>query len=274
MVNFFRLIVLSILFFACFSCKNDGNVYIPFQGGVETYPLTIQSNPSRIYGGVTFTELEDSLTLVNVLFDSLQNPIHQPYPVALLRNNFIDGSEIVAYLNPIEKDKVSSKLILSQIENQSIFFAQLLNYDGHIKVFSSDSLHVLYQTDIGQNALTNNAQVYHVQEQNGFLLSGNVNFAERKNGETQALLRLSNTVSGQEYKLFLFGGSIEQPTQDTIAFLGHFQANESNYYLINIPVEKNGTVLKYENLLKLDAHLAFMLKNNLVSAANIGINAK
>lgn len=273
-MNFARFSILVALLYLLASCINDGNLYIPFKGTVKTYPLAISTNPSQYYGNVTFAELEDSSTLVRILFDSLKNLTHQPYPVAILEDNAVEGNQIVSYLNAIGENKQTSKTSVNELLGKSITFSQMVGLDGHIKVFNSDTIKVLYQTDIGQNALTKNSIVYNVSKRNGFLFSGNARFAERMNGETQVLFRLSGVVFGQKYKVYLMGGSVENPKQDTIAFLGNLLGNNSNFYFINIPKEKNGTILNYQELQKLDAHLTFNLNNNIVSSSNIGINAK
>lgn len=273
-MNFLRFFIFVVVSFVYLSCQNGGNVYLPFKGESESYSLSVEANPSQIYGAVTFTELEDRSALVNVLFDSLQSPAHSAYPVALFRGNLIDGGNVVAYLNPIEENKFSSKSVLSEVGIRGIDYMKLVDYNGHVNIFNSDTTKVLYRTDIGQNALLENKKRYIIESQNDFLFSGNAELTKRKNGDTQVLLRLSNVVFGQNYDVVLVGGSIEKSKKDTLASLGKIRGSNSNFYLINIPSEKDGMVLSYDKLLQIDAHLEFVLENNLVAAANIGTNSK
>lgn len=273
-MTFLRFCFALFISFAFLSCKNDGNLYIPFKGVVKTYPVSAAANPSLFYGNITFTELEDSSTLVRVVFDSLQNSKHLSYPVALVEDNFIDGGKVLAYFNPIAENRKTSKTTVRELSNQLTPFSQIVDLDAHVKVFSSDTTKVIYQADVGQNELTDTSKLYTIKGRNGFLLSGNAKFTKRKNGETQVFLRLSNVVLGQKYKVSLVKGSEESPVKDTIAVLGQIEGQNSNFYFINIPNKINGTILNYDSLEKIDAHLTFTLNDKLVASANVGLNSK
>jgi len=160
-------------------------------------------------------------------------------------------------------------------DGSPLTFAQLLTFDGHIKIHASASnlSTVLAAGDIGGNAFTGEEYRYDINEVNASNATGTITFMERFNGETLIEIA-SGGLEGQAYPAHIHvntaveGGDIAISLSDVV----------DNHSLTNVAAldaSAGGLPVNYDDLLDFDGHINIHDPADLaqlVAQADIGIN--
>lgn len=174
-------------------------------GNIETFSLFDPSG-STTTGTVKFEEREDKSTRVTITFSGASGE----HPAHIHVNTAAEGGGIAIDLNPIDASGSSVTEVSAKKDGSTIYYSELINFDGHINVHKSASELgvVIAQGDIGENVLTGNHEDYDLFEGKVSGISGEVTFYERKNGETLVIIELNGTKAGGDHPAHIHANTV------------------------------------------------------------------
>ncbi|MCK5369072.1 MAG: hypothetical protein KAQ62_10990, partial [Cyclobacteriaceae bacterium] len=191
----------SLIFIS--SCdKDDENPEpeLPVETGNKKAFNLFSATTGLPLGTVTFFELDDNTTKVEILLTGLDASAN--HPAHIHSNSGAKGGGIVISLENVVGSSGKSETIVSELDDgTAILYDDLINFDGHVNVHLSDTdLGTLVaQGDIGPNEFTLNIEDYDLLEVGGSGIEGDVTFVERVSGEILAIISLENTPAGGEH---------------------------------------------------------------------------
>lgn len=153
MKNSIRLSILIISIIIVSSCQDQEQADNgQFTGNQVTYTL-MPGDEWDFSGEVAFKELKDSTTEIEI---QLQNTVgSKMFPAHLHYNSYNIKADLAALLNPVNASSGKSITHLEYIgDHQKIFYKDLINFDGHIKVHLDDGINkdvILSYGNIGKN---------------------------------------------------------------------------------------------------------------------------
>ena len=239
----------------------------------QTYDLASLAG-SGVSGNAVITDNDDgTITLdLNVSGTSAGNS----HPAHIHYNTAAEGGGIAVSLNPVDGGTGSSSTTFSTLsDNTPISYSELLNFDGYINIhLSSTNLGtVVAQGDIGQNDLTGTTKTYTLGSKAVAGIQGDIEFAERVNGEALAVISLQNTPAGGKHPAHIHmnsaieGGGIALALDTVMGSTGMSVTNISMM---------NGQSFGYSELLNYDGyvnvHLSADSLNVIVAQGDIGSN--
>ncbi len=274
--NFLRGLaaVSGLLFMLILSACNEGGEPAPTpNGNNRSYTLYAQSS-DNIFGQVIFVEYSDgSVNFVLELNNTVSGNMH---PAFLYFDNALDGEDIRLTLEPVNGATGGSQLRTSTFDDGTPFtFAQLLTFDGHIKVHESATNfeNVLSSGDIGGNALKGVEYSYDIVPKNDSGISGSVTFKERFNGETLVEISSDGLPEGSFPAHIHVNTAVEGG--DIAISLSDIQNNMSLTNVAALDASAGGLQVTYDDLMNFDGHINIHdPQDNLsiIAQTDIGIN--
>jgi len=232
------------------------------------YDLTVK-DVLGVSGTITFTELNSLTATIDIV---LVNSPAGTHPANLYMNSAIENGLVVLALNPVDADGKSTTVVTA------MNYAQLIAYDGHIKVLSStfDPFTIVAQADIGGNLLTTTHRSYALNLVEAYEVSGTALFEKRLNGNTLLTISLTGLITGDSYPATINMGSVASvgggPVMKT---LNNVNGTTGKSYT-NIQELNGGTDITYENWLVYDGYINVYQSNiitaNIITQGNIGSN--
>ncbi|WP_416864177.1 MAG: hypothetical protein ACMVP2_15490 [Imperialibacter sp.] len=154
-----HILVLAIGMLAMVSCKDEEADPTALTGKSVTYSLFTGSNDWGYQGEVTFSERNDGLAVIGIKLDGPTGT--SKFPAHLHFGQYSVEADMAAMLNPVDAATGEGKTLLTQLANgDEISYAELINFDGHIKVHLGDGDNksvILVYGNIGSNPATANA---------------------------------------------------------------------------------------------------------------------
>lgn len=263
-------LILPILFLTSCSSDDDDDVFV---GESYTYEITAMAN-SGVTGDAKFIENEDnSVTIELDLEGTTSNGSHPAY---IRLNSAAEGGAIVVILTPVNGNNGTSITTFSDLEGGAgVTFEDLKGFDGHITIHLSSSDNTTVAVgDIGENELTGTTKLYALNSLTGENISGTATFYERINGETLAVLKLTNTSSVSTYPAHIHTGSVATAPGAVLVPLVSVDGSTGMSYT-NIAEFSNNTAFGYDDILIVDGYINVHNPNdiNIIEAqGDIGIN--
>lgn len=154
--KFFYYFSCAWLVLTVVSCDDDSQNQDlgEFTGSEITYQLFASSDYNN-EGYITFKERKDESIQAEVVLSNTQDGgVH---PLHLHREPITADGALVAILNPVEGESGQSRTIFSVLGDETKFtFADLLNFDGSIRVHLDDGIYkdeILAGGNVGINRL-------------------------------------------------------------------------------------------------------------------------
>ncbi len=190
------LIFLSVLVIT--SCNNDSDPDPGpgLTGNSETYTLIVPGSPGGT-STIKFEERTDNSTVITIAMMGASGG----HPVHIHANTASEGGGIVLDLAEVDAAGASVTEVTELNDATAITYTELVTFDGYVNVHNSasDLGTLIAQADIGQNALTGNAELYNLFEAKVAGISGEAIFFERINGETLVIVDLEGTTAGGDH---------------------------------------------------------------------------
>jgi len=261
--SLFSLLVVGLIAVFSSSCKQD-----PVQARATTYSLKVK-DVLGVMGTATFTETSSTVTTIDISLSGVPAGMH---PAQLCMNTVVEGGIAAVILNPVDANGKSSTAITNMT------YAQLIAYDGFIKVYKSDleADVILAQGDIGGNVITTTNKTYQMGTIDAYGVSGTALFEKRLNGNTLVTLTLLGVLAGDSYPATINLGSIASvgggPVVKTLTNVnGTTGKSYTNLRRLN-----SGVAITYDNWLVYDGYInvyqATVLAGVVISHGNIGSN--
>jgi len=273
------IMVMSISFVGLISCGDDDQDISPIVGGMETGTMgsfIINSvGSSGVTGTVTFDELDDASVKITVsLTGTSSGNLH---PAHIHDNSAAEGGGIAISLTPIDGGTgLSETIVTAKDDGTSISYSELTGYDGYVNVhLSADELGTIVgQGDIGQNILTGQSIVYDLGAMAVETISGTATFYERVNGESLAVIMLSNTPAGGIHPAHIHANSAAEG--GGILFSFNPIDGTSGMSQTNVAKFDDGSAFGYADIEPIDGyinvHLSAEELGTLVAQGDIGQN--
>tara|TARA_R110001606_G_scaffold399291_1_gene583770 strand:+ start:12618 stop:13160 length:543 start_codon:yes stop_codon:yes gene_type:complete len=155
----YHILVLAFGLLAIVACKDEEIDPAALTGKSVTYSLFTGAQDWGYQGEATFAERNDGNTLLTIELTgpsgTTQFPAHLHYGAYSLE------ADMAAMLTPVDAATGKSETLLKQLANgDEISYAELINFDGHIKVHLGDGDNksvILVYGNIGSNPATANA---------------------------------------------------------------------------------------------------------------------
>ena len=275
-VGFFRRMFIisglsSMLLLA--ACDGGGEPAPTPNGNNRTYPLVAQSN-ADIFGQVIFAEYSDgSVNIILELNNTVSGNIHPAY---LYLDNALEGNESVLTLEPVNGSTGGSQLRISALDDGTpLDFADLLSFDGHVKVHASESdlSSVLASGDIGANAFTGQVKTYELTGTKNEDIIGTIRFRERFNRETLVEIETSG-LNGESSPGHFHVNSLAEGGDIAIT-LSPLSENKSSTNVSALDADAGSQSVSFDDLVSFAGHVIIHDTSGpeiRLASADIGIN--
>ena len=247
-------------------CKKNDTTPTPIPN--STYNLMVK-DVLGVSGTATFTATSSTVTTIDIVLTGAPSGTH---PAELCMNSAIEGGAAVVTLNPVDASGKSSTSV------SSMTYAQLIVYDGFIKVVksSSDTNIILAQGDIGGNVITATHKTFRLDTIGTFGVSGTALFQKRVNGSTLVTITLSGVISGDIYPATINLGSIGSVGGGPVVKgLNNVDGTSGKSYT-NIRKLDSGITITYDNWMVYDGYINIYQTavdlSNIICHGNIGSN--
>ncbi|MGK7389496.1 MAG: CHRD domain-containing protein [Candidatus Cyclobacteriaceae bacterium M2_1C_046] len=252
------------------SCDDDDDV-VGFTGNEVSFPL-FEVDGSDIEGMALFAERNDGSILVRLIMS--RTTAGNTHPAHIHQGTASMGGDIAISLTPVDGSTGQSETIITQTDaGNSIGFEELTNFDGYINVHKSETeLDVLLaQGDMGQNALTGNAEFYQLFDpQNPNDALANVAFKERENGETLVEIQYFGSFdTAHPNHIHDNSVAIGGPIAITLNVI------EGEWTRTNVAQLDDGTAISYSELIEYKGHINVHRSADdlsVIAAGDIGAN--
>ncbi len=276
--------ILPVLFIAAaiftISCGDDdpitdNNTEPTPTGKSKTFALNTKA-VDGISGTAKFIENSDASTTIELKLTG--TPDAGAHPAHIHVNTAAETGSIAVTLGIVDGTTGMSTITISELDDKtSITYDQLLDFDGYINVHmsASDLGTIVAQGDIGQNELTGTSKEYALAEKDGSGISGTVTFHERVNGESLAILALTNTPEGGSHPAHIHASDVV--TGGGVVFTFNAVDGTSGMSATNVAaLDGDGGALKYADILTFNGYVAVHESTqniaNVVAVGNIGAN--
>jgi hypothetical protein len=230
---------------------------------------------ANISGTATFYERVNGEALAVLML--VNTPAGGSHPAHIHANTAAEGGGIIFSFKPVDGTTGMSKTNVAALNDGSAFnYAAIDGVDGYINVhLSANDLGTLVaQGDIGQNDLTGASLVYNLNAVAVANISGTATFFERKNGESLAVLMLTNTPAGGAHPAHIHANSAA--VGGPIIFTFTPVNGTTGMSKTNVAALNNGSALSYSGIQTIDGyinvHLSAQELGTIVGQGNIGIN--
>lgn len=257
------LLVVASLSIIATGCKKDDG-----PADKTEYTLMVK-DVLGVTGTATFIETSSSTTTIEIKLNGAPAGSH---PAALCMNSAVEGGNVVISLNPVVDNGTSSTKVTS------ITYAQLIAYDGFIKVTKSTGEPgvILAQGDIGGNVITSTNKTYNLLAIGSYGVSGTALFEKRINGSTLVSITLIGAIAGQTYPASINLGSISTPDGGPIVNILSIVDGTTGKSYSNVRQLISGSSMTYEGWLDYAGHINIyqnaMIFENIICQGNIGSN--
>lgn len=260
----FKSLVFVFTIVLIVSCSKDDNITaIPSSLTSKTYTVSSIYNNS-VDGKAKFIKNDDNSTTVELRITSL--PAGSPHPVTINYNTAAEGGSVAVTLGMLNDNTGSSSFTFSALDDGTpITYDDMLSFDGYLNVAYSSSQpnNIIAQADIGENALTGVTKTYVLGEKDLPQTSAIVIFYERRNGESLALIQVTNAVNGEMYPAFIYNNSAVET--GNIVFTFNPIDGDTGVSATNIKALDDATAFLYSDIVNFDGHI-----NISESQSNIG----
>lgn len=152
----YSLVFLAAFVGAIVSCKEDVPDPAALTGESISYPLFSGAEEWGYEGEAVFAERADGFTLITI---SLNGPAGtRLFPAHLHEGSYSHEANMAAMLNPVDATTGKSETLLKQLASgESVSYAEMINFNGHIKVHlgdGDDKNVILAYGNIGSNPAT------------------------------------------------------------------------------------------------------------------------
>ena len=254
--------MITAVIFMAGGCDKDDTA-----GQNKSYDLAVK-DVLGVTGKVTFTETSNTSSTIDIVLTNAPSGTH---PANLHMYSTVEEGVVVQTLNPVDETGKSSTVV-------NMTYAQLIAYDGCIKVLksSSEPTVILAQGDIGGNVITTTNKSYTLSTIGVYGVSGTALFEKRENGNTLVTISLIGTIPGESYPATINLGSIASVDDGTIRKTLVNVAGTTGKSYTNIRKLDSGTDITYENWLVyvgyINIYQTSIITANIISHGNIGLN--
>lgn len=255
-------------------CDDDDAPEPQLTGQRESYTLSSVTN-SGVSGTATFAERDDGQILVTLELAGLQ--AGSMHPAHIHANAAAEGGSIVLSLEAVDGSTGKSETVVDALDNgTTISYETLIGFDGHVNVHMSPAdLTVIASADIGENALTGDAEEYPLAELGGSGVSGTATFAKRKSGTAQITLALTGTTAGGDHPAHIHAN--DAATGGGIVIDLNNVDGATGKSVTSVDALNDGTAISYDELISFNGHInVHESATNLatkIAQGNIGSNA-
>lgn len=247
-------------------------------GNQKIYPLNESAVPG-ISGQIVFEERNNGYALATIALNG--TPDGGIHPAHIHENSAVMGGGIVFTFNPVDGTTGISQSDTREggMEGEpSLTYANILNIDGYVNVhLSPEELGtIVAQGDVGSNELTGVTKIYPLMESAVDGISGEITFAERRNGYALATINLTGTPDGGMHPAHIHensaavGGGIIFTFTPVNGTTGMSQSDSREGGMDGEPS------LSYEDILAIDGyvnvHLSADELGTIVAQGDIGAN--
>ncbi len=233
-----------------------------------TYTLMVK-DVLGVTGTATFTETSSTVTTIDIVLTSAPSGVH---PAELCMNSAVEGGTVVLALNPVDLTGKSSTSVTSMT------YAQLIVYDGFIKVLKSSTEPnvILAQGDIGGNVITTTHITYKLDTVGVYGVSGTALFQKRVNGSTLVTITLTGVLTGDLYPATINLGSIASIGGGPVVKALSSVDGTNGKSFTNVRKLESGIDITYDNWLVYDGYINIYQTavglSNIICHGNIGSN--
>lgn len=127
----------SVLIIIGFACDDDTAEPMALTGLSVTYPLFSGSAEWGYEGDVTFSERKDGFSVIDINLTGPKGT--SKFPVHLHFGSYSAEADMAAMLLPVDASTGRSKTFISELASGvEITYAELANFNGHIKIHLGD----------------------------------------------------------------------------------------------------------------------------------------
>jgi len=229
----------------------------------------------NISGSITFRERKNGNTLAEIDIDGTPNGgVH---PAHIHMNSAAETGGIVVTLTSVDGTTgTSSTDIRATDDGEAYDYNDILTANAYVNVHlsSSELGTIVAQGDIGTNELTGEEETFDLNEKDTPGISGDITFAERKDGSVLATIELSGTPDGGEHPAHIHEN--DAASGGPIAFSFNPVSGSTGKSVTSIRTLDDGTAMNYQLLKLYDGYVNVHMSANdlgtIVAQGNIGIN--
>lgn len=253
------------------------------QGDIGTNKLTGESMTYNlderavegISGTITFKERKNGNTLAEIDLDG--TPEGGVHPAHIHMNSAAESGGIVVSLTDVDGTTGTSFTDIRSTDGGEAYdYTDILTANAYVNVhLSATELgKIVAQGDIGTNELTGEDETFDLNEKDAPGISGEITFAERKDGSVLATIQLTGTPNGGEHPAHIHEN--DAATGGPIAVSFNPVDGTSGKSVTSIRTLDDGTAMNYQLLKSFDGYVNVHLSANdlgtIVAQGNIGIN--
>jgi len=228
-----------------------------------------------ISGEVTFSERKNGFALAVIDIDG--TPAGGEHPAHIHMNSAAESGGILLSLTSVNGTTGISETEIRNADDGSRFdYNDVLTANAYVNVHLSptDLATIVAQGDIGSNELTGETETFDLSEKDVGGISGDIEFAERKDGSVLATIVLNGTPPGGIHPAHIHDN--DAATTGPIAFTFNPVDGNTGVSVTSIRVLDDGTPMNYQALDIFDGYVNVHLSANdlatIVAQGNIGIN--
>ena len=236
------------------ACSKDDNITpIPSSLISKTYEIgSLYDNV--ITGTAKFIKNDDNSTTVELKLKDL--PVGSLLPATINYNTAAEGGSVAVTLEPVNTTTgFSTTTFFNLDDNTAITYEDLLSFDGYVDILvsSSQPSKSLAHADIGQNALNGITKTYILAEKNLPGTSGIVIFSQRKNGESLAVIQITNTINGEMHPAHIHNHTAVEG--GTVAFTFNPVDGDTGISATNVAILDDSTPFLYSDISGFDGYI-------------------
>lgn len=253
------------------------------QGDIGTNRLTGESKTYNleeravegISGTITFKERKNGNTLAEIDIDG--TPEGGVHPAHIHMNSAAESGGILVSLTAVDGTSGTSFTDIKVTDSGEAFdYTDIMTSNAYVNVHLSETElgTIVAQGDIGTNELTGEDETFNLNEKDAPGISGEITFAERKDGSILATIQLTGTPNGGVHPAHIHEN--DAATGGPIAVSFNPVDGTTGTSLTSIKTLDDGSSMNYQLLKSFDGYVNVHLSANdlgtIVAQGNIGIN--
>jgi len=228
-----------------------------------------------ISGTVTFSERKNGNALAQINLDG--TPDGGEHPAHIHMNSAAESGGILLSLTPVDGTTGKSETEIEEADDGSAFnYNDVLTANAYINVHLSaaDLATIVAQGDIGSNELTGESETFDLEEKDTPGISGDITFAERKDGTILATIELDGTPDGVMHPAHIHRNNAATTGPIAVSFTP--VDGTTGMSVTSVRALDDGTAINYQALEIFDGyvnvHMSAADLATIVAQGNIGIN--
>ncbi|MEJ2003678.1 MAG: hypothetical protein P8X57_01655 [Cyclobacteriaceae bacterium] len=222
--------------------------------GRETSYNLEERNASAVSGTITFYERRSGESLARIELENTTPGLMHPAHIHIGTAAQDEAGLKAVVMNPVNGDTGIGETNIARLDpavgGTPLTFEDLLAFDGYVNIHTTMSdLTLLAQTDIGQNALTGNSEVYALDNIPG--VSGTATVYERINGNALLVINIIPVTGG--HPAHIHGGSVAEgpgPIEVTLS-----PVNAYGFSRTAVESDDSGNPMDYAGLVEYNGYI-------------------